>query len=478
MMPTTQKWEFFGAVSEAAAAVANHLETMRRALETAELSPNPQLRRTARIRYLGTLGTLVAACPTLHLAPPHQMGYSLREPTAQPPVLFTSLLGELIWIGYWLVDDSATDAGDRNGLAWVGQYLLQNEAEIDLLLPEVVNALGLLGVPQTSYSISQFGVLLAWARELQQCAPEQIQFAEIARLDAEHKRSLHDSSILQDLINQLFASVYQRRARDIAASLTAAPREATALLEACVLYHAAGNPKAGEELQYRVWDASKREISLDEDEWERAKINSSALAREYMRAASANATTAPSLLPSTIPRAPMGDHARWFDLCAHLSSAASHGPATRHEVAPRNEVPTPLQIMTAAALLADSKMSAEGKKWLQNWFWTRLNWDADTGASSWSSETQQWTTRINAATREAAPQMSFGDRLKSWLAPKWSTPAPPPTLSELGNVFPHVREERPHLQAQPQTREVELDEETHAEMALQWALAAARKREQ
>ena len=480
MCPATAKWAFT-TVSAESAAIAATLEDLRRAVEKAESQPDGQVRRAARMRYMSALGTVVAGCPTLCLAPPNVLGFSLYDSRSDTPlknVVYSSLLTELVWLGFWLVDDSATEAGDRNGLAWVGQYLQRNAQRIDAWLPDAITALALDGIPHTCAELSNFGVLMAWVIELKRIPADRLAFAEVVRIDAEQKRLLPNSEILQENINQLFAITYERRARTLADALASLPRTewASTLLEANLLYTAAGKTREAEELSYRIFEASKKEIIIDADEWARATASPGEAAREYMtraapegpRAAPKGPGEAPSLLPSAIPTAPIDQDVKWKCIDMVLTTSTTFEPP-----------PTPHQIMTAIAIMVNVKTTSETKKWLQNWLSTRLNWDADIESAEWTAHMRQWDQTLQS---RSTP--SIGDRLKSWISARFipvpsapvyaqtpvsaSLPPLPYGIQRTSELAPPEYEE--------EEEEEDLDAEKHAEMALRWSLAAAETR--
>lgn len=477
MRPTTTKWAFT-TVSAESTAIAATLEDLRRALEKAESQPDAARRRDARLRYLHALGTVVMAFPTLSLAPPNVFSFSLydssRGSAPMKNVVYSNLLTELVWLGFWLVDDAATEAGDRNGLAWVGQYLQRNAQRIDPWLPDAITALALDGIPHTCTELANFGVLMAWAIELHRMPPDRLAFAEVVRIDAEQKRLLPNSEILQESINRMFAITYERRARSLADALRegALPRMewASTLFEANLLYTAAGKTHEAEELSYRVFEASKKEIIIDADEWARATGDAHAFARVYMaRAATPEGPReAPSLLPSAIPTALIDEDVK--QKCMDMVQT------TRTTV---EAPPTPHQIMTAIAIVVNGKTTPETKKWLQNWLWTRLSWDADIESAEWTAHMRQWDQTLQA---RSAP--SIGDRLKSWISARFTAPVARPVYASLPPLHSREAEASYVHTLQPQMRKVEEEEEDeeeldaakHAERALHWALATAETR--
>jgi hypothetical protein len=133
--------------------------------------------------------------------------------------------------------------------------------------------------------------------------------------------------------------------------------------------------------------------------------------------------------------------------------------------------PTPHQIMTAIAIVVNAKTTPETKKWLQNWLWTRLSWDADIESAEWTAHMRQWDQTLQA---RSAP--SIGDRLKSWISERFTAPVASPGITLAQAQMPV-----PRLPVTASTRvaeeeEEELDAETHAERALHWALATAETR--
>jgi hypothetical protein len=233
--------------------------------------------------------------------------------------------------------------------------------------------LNLLGLPQTCTDLSHFGTLVAWIMELQQLLPARLNYAEIARVEAECLRILPNSIALKDHIDDLFAISYQTRAEHVDSQITAMTENWRDLLqEACILYQAADNPTASDDLCYRVFQGSQKQRSLDLDELELG-LDTKSRAREYMQK-TGSTSTAPSLIPRDIPRAPSLPDPRWNEICSRAVSVEKQ----------LYRPPKPIQLYTALALLVDKSTSSTGKQLIKDWFRTEFNWDANIESNEWN----------------------------------------------------------------------------------------------